>query len=121
MSKPFTPTQQKPAVLTANALRDGRCVWWTQDGWSADPRAATLFDDPACAEAALQQAEAQADLVVGSYLVEARRGPAGAEPVHFREAFRQRGPSVEPAAQQIAAQLSVASLQPSAASRGHHV
>ena len=28
-------------------------------------------------------------------VVEARRGPNGPEPTHFREAFRQAGPSVE--------------------------
>ena len=34
--------------------------------------------------------------VVGAYLAEARPGPAGPEPVHFRERFRARGPSNYP-------------------------
>ena len=39
-------------------------------------------------EAEHRQAE-----VVGPYLADARMGPDGPEPVHFREAFRTRGPS----------------------------
>jgi len=30
---------------------------------------------------------------VGAYLADARPGPQGPEPVHFREVFRSRGPS----------------------------
>ena len=32
-------------------------------------------------------------LVVGPYLADARSGPNGPEPTHFREEFRTRGPS----------------------------
>ena len=32
-------------------------------------------------------------LVVGPYLADARPGPRGPEPTHFREEFRTRGPS----------------------------
>ena len=39
-------------------------------------------------------AVAQANIVVGPYLAEAKRGDDGRpEPTHFREAFRRRGPS----------------------------
>ena len=31
--------------------------------------------------------------MVGVYLADARLGPNGPEPIHFREAFRTRGPS----------------------------
>ena len=31
--------------------------------------------------------------MVGAYLADAQPGPDGPEPVHFREAFRTRGPS----------------------------
>ncbi|WP_410218652.1 DUF2849 domain-containing protein [Paracoccus sp. (in: a-proteobacteria)] len=93
MSKAFTPTAARPGVITANDLREGHNVWMCGDGWTADPRQATVFEDEAIAELALLQAIGQADLVVGPYLVEARRGPDGPEPTHFREAFRQRGPS----------------------------
>ncbi|TRW94808.1 DUF2849 domain-containing protein [Paracoccus sp. M683] len=93
MSKAFTPTAAKPGVITANNLREGHNVWMCEDGWTTDPAKATLFEDEAIADLAMLQAIGQANLVVGPYLVEARRGPNGPEPTHFREAFRQRGPS----------------------------
>lgn len=93
MSKAFTPTTAKPGVITANDLREGHNVWMCEDGWTTDPAQATLFEDEAIAELALLKAIGQSDLVVGPYMVEARRGPNGPEPAHFREAFRQTGPS----------------------------
>lgn len=97
MSKPFTPSPATPAVITANDLRMGHCVWMRNGGWTADPAEAELFEDEAIAELALLDAIAQAATVVGPYLAEARRGPDGRpRPVHFREAFRARGPSNDP-------------------------
>lgn len=93
MSKAFTPTAAKPGVITANDLREGHNVWMCEDGWTTDPAEATVFEDEAIAELALLKAIGQSLIVVGPYLVEARRGPNGPEPTHFREAFRQRGPS----------------------------
>ncbi|CAM3081856.1 Protein of unknown function [Paracoccus aminovorans] len=94
MSKGFTPSPATPGVITANDLRMGHCVWMRNGQWTADPREAELFEDVAIAELALLDAIAQADLVVGAYLVEARRGPDGRpEPAHFREAFRRSGPT----------------------------
>lgn len=93
MSKAFIPTTAKPGVITANDLREGHNVWMCEDGWTPDPAQATLFEDEAIAELAMLQAIGQDDLVVGPYMVEARRGPNGPEPTHFREAFRQKGPS----------------------------
>ena len=49
--------------------------------------------DEAIAELRLLAAMGQADRVVGAYLADARMGPQGPEPVHFREVFRTRGPS----------------------------
>lgn len=99
MSKTFVPSPGTPAVLTANDLRGGQCVWMGRDGWTADPGAAILYDDPASADAALAAAQAQGGIVVGPYLVEAAVDDAGRPaPAHFREAFRQAGPSTEPAA-----------------------
>lgn len=96
MSKTFVPSARTPAVLTANNLRDGLSVWMSAAGWTTDPRAATLYEDPAAAEAALLAAQGQPDVVVGPYLVESGRDAQGLPvPVHFREAFRQAGPSVE--------------------------
>lgn len=98
MSKPFVPTPARPAVLTANDLRMGHSVWRdAAGGWTADPKAAALFTDEADADLALLTAMGQSDRVVGAYLVEARRGPQGPEPTHFREAFRQHGPTNYPA------------------------
>ncbi|MDM7459053.1 MAG: DUF2849 domain-containing protein [Paracoccus sp. (in: a-proteobacteria)] len=96
MSKAFTPTPARPGVITANDLREGHNLWMCADGWTQDPTQATLFEDEAIADLALLKAIGQSDRVVGPYLVEARRGPHGPEPVHFREAFRQRGPSNYP-------------------------
>lgn len=98
MSKTFTPSPATPAVLTANDLRSGRSVWRDASGWNADPRTATLFTDAAAAEAALTTAMAEFGRVIGPYLAEAREADGIAAPVHFREAFRQSGPSTEPAA-----------------------
>lgn len=93
MSKAFTPSPETPAVITANDLRMGHCVWMTQDGWTADPREAQLFEDKGHADLALLDAEAQGHIVVGAYVAEVRRGPSGPEATHFREEFRRVGPS----------------------------
>ena len=96
MSKAFVPTAAKPGVITANDLREGHNVWMCEDGWAADPSRATLFEDEAIADLALLKAVGQSNLVVGPYLVESGRDESGLPvPVHFREAFRQKGPSVE--------------------------
>lgn len=93
MSKAFTPTTAKPGVITANDLREGHNVWMCDEGWTADPARATVFEDEAIADLALLRAIGQSNIVVGPYLVEAKRGPNGPEPTHFREAFRQSGPT----------------------------
>ncbi|HRO13813.1 MAG TPA: DUF2849 domain-containing protein [Paracoccus sp. (in: a-proteobacteria)] len=96
MSKTFVPSEKTPAVLTANDLRNGRCVWMSASGWTTDPKAATLYEDANLADFALLDAQAQAHVVVGPYLIEATRDAHGRPaPAHFREAFRQRGPSTE--------------------------
>lgn len=93
MSKPFTPSPRTPAVITANDLRMGHCVWMTETGWTADPKQAALFETQGHADLALLDAEAQAHVVVGAYIAQVRIGPSGPEPTHFREDFRRRGPS----------------------------
>lgn len=93
MSKPFTPTPQTPAVITANDLRMGHCVWMTPMGWTSDPKQAALYETQSHADLALLEAEAQAHIVVGAYIAQVRVGPDGPEPTHFREDFRRRGPS----------------------------
>lgn len=83
-----------PKVVTANLLIEGEVVYLAANGrWSRWHHEAELIDDPERAEARLAEAAAQGDRVVGAYLADARPGPRGPEPVHFREVFRTRGPS----------------------------
>ena len=89
MSRSFTPK-----VITANALRAGDVVYLTADDrWTPHHHEAELIDEEAHAQLRLLHADAQRLVVVGAYLAEAKRGAQGPEPVHFREAFRTRGPS----------------------------
>jgi hypothetical protein len=89
MSRPFTPK-----VITANDLREGDVVYLTaQGGWSRTHGDAALFLAQDEAEAALARTAAQSLIIVGAYLADAKAGPNGPEPVHFREVFRTRGPS----------------------------
>ncbi len=89
MSRRFTPK-----VVTANALIEGDVVYLTADDrWSRLHHEAELIEDEAEAQMRLLHANAQRHVVVGAYLADARPGPGGPEPVHFREAFRTRGPS----------------------------
>lgn len=81
-------------VVTANDLLLGDAVYLTADDrWSRQHTEAELIDDEAHAAIRLLYAEKQKNTVVGAYLADARQGPNGPEPVHFREAFRTRGPS----------------------------
>ncbi len=87
--RPFTPK-----VVAANDLLAGDAVWLTEDdSWTSDMHEAELIEDEAVADDRLLFALGQGDLVVGAYLVDAQPGASGPEPVHFREAFRTRGPS----------------------------
>ena len=83
-----------PKVVTANRLREGDVVYLTADDrWTPLHHEAELIEDEAHGQMRLLDANAQRLVVVGAYLADARRGPKGPEPVHFREAFRTRGPS----------------------------
>ena len=89
MSRPFIPK-----VVTANRLREGDVVYLTADDtWTPHHHEAELIEDEAHAQMRLLHGVAQKGVVVGAYLADARRGAKGPEPVHFREAFRTRGPS----------------------------
>lgn len=81
-------------VVTANRLREGDVVYLTADDrWTAFHHEAELIEDEAHAQLRLIHAAGQKLLVVGAYLADAKAGPNGPEPTHFREAFRTRGPS----------------------------
>ncbi|NUB42903.1 DUF2849 domain-containing protein [Fertoebacter nigrum] len=89
MSRPYIPK-----VVTANALLEGDVIYLTADDrWSRQHHEAELIEDEAHAQMRLLHAAAQKSKVVGAYLADAKAGPNGPEPVHFREAFRTRGPS----------------------------
>jgi len=92
MSRRYTPK-----VVTANRLMEGDSVWLTEDDrWSATMSEAELIDDEAHADIRLLFAQAQRNVVVGAYLADAKAGPKGPEPTHFRETFRTLGPSNYP-------------------------
>ena len=57
---------------------------------------AELIEDEAHAQLRLVHAMAQKSVAVGAYLADAKAGPDGPEPTHFREVFRTRGPSNYP-------------------------
>ena len=89
MSQRFTPK-----VVTANALLEGDVVFLTADDRCSRAHSeAELIEDEAHAQMRLLTAQSQRQVVVGAYLAEAKAGPNGPEPSHFREAFRTRGPS----------------------------
>lgn len=83
-----------PKVLTANHLLDGDVIYWSPAGdWVGRFEQARYFDNEPAALAALARAEAQSDTVVGPYLADARLHEGRPAPAHFRERFRNRGPS----------------------------
>lgn len=80
-------------VVTANALIDGDVVYiGAGDRWVRTLSDAQVFDG-ADADAALRRAEARTGEVVGTYLAPVSMETGVPTPTHFREAFRQRGPS----------------------------
>jgi hypothetical protein len=88
MSRAFTPK-----VITANDLLAGDVIYLTADDqWSRHHTQAELIEDEAHSQLRLLDAQRN-KLAVGAYLADAKRGAQGPEPVHFREAFRTRGPS----------------------------
>jgi hypothetical protein len=83
-----------PQVVTANALFEGDAVWLTEaDTWTRDIRKAELLTDEAHAELRLLEAQSRKHEIAGAYLADAKQGPDGPAPTHFREEFRTRGPS----------------------------
>ncbi|WP_172326914.1 DUF2849 domain-containing protein [Mangrovicoccus sp. HB161399] len=89
MARAFTPK-----VVTANDLIEGDVIYLTeQDQWTRQHTEAELIEDEAHAQLRLLFANGQQAKVVGAYLADAKAGPDGPEPVHFREAFRAKGPS----------------------------
>tara|TARA_R110002095_G_scaffold197704_1_gene176994 strand:+ start:1265 stop:1561 length:297 start_codon:yes stop_codon:yes gene_type:complete len=88
MPRPFTPK-----VVTANALLEGDVIYMTASGWTRDLAEAEILTDAADADLRLIEAQAQSDTIVGAYLAEVSLLHGAPNPVHFREAFRAKGPS----------------------------
>lgn len=83
-----------PKVITANDLTCGDVIYLSADGeWVRLHKDAELLVDAERAAERLAFAEAQQAKVVGVYLADAIQDITGPAPVHFREAFRARGPS----------------------------
>jgi predicted NAD/FAD-binding protein len=84
-------------VVTANRLGDGKVVFLTAAAvWSEDIDSAVVAVEPQAAAALSergQEAEA-ANLVTGSYLIDAERRDGRVRPVHIRERIRALGPTV---------------------------
>ena len=82
-------------IVTANDLFEGDAIYLTRARtWSRDHADAVLATSAEEADALLLFAQGQALTVVGPYLADATRDADGLPaPVHFREAFRTRGPS----------------------------
>ncbi len=89
MPRPFTPK-----VVTANDLVEGDVIYLARNGaWVRDMCMAWLIEDETEAATQLALAELQPEIAVGAYLAEAKAGPDGPVPTHFREVFRAKGPS----------------------------
>lgn len=81
-----------PVVITANDLLTGEVVYLDAAYlWQAQLVAAKVFDAVDVAEAELAGVADEA-AVVGIYLAEVVSG-AEIKPKHYREGFRERGPS----------------------------
>jgi len=86
-----------PSIVSANDLMVGDVVYMTAaGGWTRRLDEAAVAADEATAADLLVRAQGQTSVVVDPYLAEvALDGPAP-RPLHFREAFRARGPSHRP-------------------------
>ena len=87
-----------PQIISANDLLEGDVVYLDGAGdWTRDLNQAAIAHDAEAAEALLATASAQTDRVVGAILVEISLSASGArKPVHYRDIFRERGPSNRP-------------------------
>jgi len=85
------PHSFTPKVVTANRLVEGDVVYLTvQNQWTPTLSEAEILTDEADADLRLLDASSQTNLVVGAYLMDVTEDHT---PTHFREEFRQRGPS----------------------------
>lgn len=92
MARTFTPV-----IVSANDLFAGDVVYLGRNGgWTRHLSEAVVAESQAAADA-LMTAATQTGLVIGPALVGVQLTGAGAPvPIHFRELFRERGPSTRP-------------------------
>lgn len=80
-------------IVTANHLLEGNSIFLSENGWTADHRAARIAygNDEALALELLGKADEDGNKVVGVYLVDVTVNENGhPEPVHYREKMRVR-------------------------------
>lgn len=80
-------------IVTANHLLEGNSIFLSDNGWTADHRAARIAfgNDEAAALESLGKADEEGNKVVGVYLVDVMVDENGhPEPVHYREKMRVR-------------------------------
>ena len=82
-------------ALTANDLRTGDTVFWSDGQWVEQFADAEIFEGEG-ADVALAQAEKQITLVVSPYLIDVHETPEGLAPVAYRERVRALGPTNHP-------------------------
>lgn len=88
---------EKGQIVTANRLRDGEAVFLNRSGeWSENIDEATLALEPQAAAALEKRAkeDEKANLVTGSYLIDAERRDGHVRASHIRERMRTLGPTV---------------------------
>lgn len=87
-------SQNTSQIITANALLNGDVIYFTaQERWSPNIQDAEVFEDPAIAQDVLITASAQHSQAVGVYLASVTLDNDIIRPTHFREEFRNTGPS----------------------------
>lgn len=92
MARPFIPQ-----IVSANDLLAGDVVYLTPGhGWTRALSQAAVAREAAAADRLLAAAAAQQDRVVDPFLAEVALDGPTPRPLHFREAFRARGPSHRP-------------------------
>ncbi len=82
-----------PQIATANDLFEGDVVYFTGSGWSREHGEAKVAETEEAARALLAEAMKDEHVMVGIYLADVDLSEGRPAPVHFREAFRTRGPS----------------------------
>ena len=87
----------KPQIVSANDLFEGDVVYLdAQHGWTRELREAAVAHTEEAAQA-LDAAANQPGRVIGPYLLDVTLDDDGLPfPSHFREKFRDRGPSNRP-------------------------